>query len=550
MSCYNQLKTRNKSLFYESGVDRMFFYVPCGKCEGCREQNVNDWTLRAYYHWRYYTMIGGKIVYITLTYNEEHLPRFSVELSNGDVIDVPCFSSKDVHLYIGRIRKYFERKYCIKDIDYFFTCEFGDIYKRPHVHGLIFFPAGIPEDEIALQCKLMWQGKIKTSMSGKHKGEYMYIDKRMSDEKGRLVYHYSKSILKQCANYGYLPVWSVPCYGHADYETSDKSSAFVRTANAIKYVAKYVNKDISFYDSVKYKDLLSHMKALGNVEGSDLELVSGKLLDLKEKIHECFPRHWQSHNFGKYLVDTLRCLEFDDLVKTINRGVCLPRETYYYRIPNYVIFKLMYKQRHFIVPNDDDLSENMFKDRVIRELTPFGRKLKDSLDNETIKKMSLSLEKACSTIGLQSAFSNPQELFAFFFFREGVQINSYLEAHEYIMHFTAGLDFDEIAIYNLFQKDVVRPKYNCMEIKHRRIYRPTLPDDANIESLSAPLDDEVFFRLELNRLSGDQQLDHLLNLLRDIYKLSLKKTTVRRILEQRERERAFRVQNKNKYVKY
>jgi len=94
------------------------FFVPCGKCIGCRVDRSIAWGVRCHHE----AQMHPKNIFLTLTYDNEHVPSdYSVKLH-------------DFQTFMKRLRKHV---YPTK-IRYFACGEYGDNYLRPHYHALIF----------------------------------------------------------------------------------------------------------------------------------------------------------------------------------------------------------------------------------------------------------------------------------------------------------------------------------------------------------------------------------------------------------------------------
>lgn len=116
--------------------------IPCRKCIQCRLDYSKRWALRCMLEFQSFDSIG---CFITLTYDNEHLPSY-------DLAD--C--SKDFQLFMKRFRKRFKGKKPVVDkltgeikypIRYFHCGEYGTLNGRPHHHAIIFnfdfiFPKG------------------------------------------------------------------------------------------------------------------------------------------------------------------------------------------------------------------------------------------------------------------------------------------------------------------------------------------------------------------------------------------------------------------------
>lgn len=95
--------------------------VPCGKCPACLANKANEWAFRLENEFKR----SFNAFFVTLTYDDDHLPY--------DVNGKPCFSKRDVQLFVKRLRKKSETK-----LKYYATAEYGERYNRPHYHAIIF----------------------------------------------------------------------------------------------------------------------------------------------------------------------------------------------------------------------------------------------------------------------------------------------------------------------------------------------------------------------------------------------------------------------------
>lgn len=106
----------------------LHFSVPCGHCEECRDMMRSEWYIRAFYHWESVKSIGGCAFFYTLTYREDSLPHYN---------DVRCFDKISVQKFCKRLKERMWRKYKIH-LDFLITCEYGELFKRPHYHAIFF----------------------------------------------------------------------------------------------------------------------------------------------------------------------------------------------------------------------------------------------------------------------------------------------------------------------------------------------------------------------------------------------------------------------------
>lgn len=102
-------------------------YVPCGQCYACRVARSRDWATRCVLEARAY---GDKNSFITLTYDDEHLPS---DMS---------LHKEDFQKFMKRLRKNTGQK-----IRYFMCGEYGSLFERPHFHACLF---GYKPDDLQL----------------------------------------------------------------------------------------------------------------------------------------------------------------------------------------------------------------------------------------------------------------------------------------------------------------------------------------------------------------------------------------------------------------
>ena len=115
--------------------------IPCKKCWACQLNYSAEWATRimleaqkSEYNW-----------FITLTYDEEHLPiaeKTGAEI-DGHIVEwendgtwTGTLVPDDMKTFINSLRKYFERKN-IKGIKYYYCGEYGETTHRPHYHIIL-----------------------------------------------------------------------------------------------------------------------------------------------------------------------------------------------------------------------------------------------------------------------------------------------------------------------------------------------------------------------------------------------------------------------------
>lgn len=104
-------------------VDKEWFIpVPCGKCASCKCDYSRDWANRMILELQDH----DEAMFLTLTYNDEHLPLSAKGF--------PTLVKRDVQLFLKRLRKYLGDK----RIRYYLAGEYGTRTHRPHYHAIIY----------------------------------------------------------------------------------------------------------------------------------------------------------------------------------------------------------------------------------------------------------------------------------------------------------------------------------------------------------------------------------------------------------------------------
>jgi len=93
------------------------YYVPCGKCLGCKADQARDWAIRIEHEAR----LHDQKCFLTLTYSDEYLPA-------DRKIDRELLTKK---------MKELQRKLDI-GLRYFAVGEYGDKTRRPHYHAVLY----------------------------------------------------------------------------------------------------------------------------------------------------------------------------------------------------------------------------------------------------------------------------------------------------------------------------------------------------------------------------------------------------------------------------
>uniref|UniRef100_A0AAU8AVU2 Replication initiator protein n=1 Tax=Dulem virus 194 TaxID=3145671 RepID=A0AAU8AVU2_9VIRU len=111
----------------ESDVSCGTQLVPCGKCMGCRLDRASAWADRMLIEFK---DNGDKAIFVTLTYNDDHLP----EVVTDDNRKLSSLSVRDTQLFLKRLRKAFSPN----RIRFYLAGEYGPKTHRPHYHAILF----------------------------------------------------------------------------------------------------------------------------------------------------------------------------------------------------------------------------------------------------------------------------------------------------------------------------------------------------------------------------------------------------------------------------
>ena len=130
MPCFNPLRAWRRADFEvgpsgklqltfdrQNGIPSTEMVIACGQCIGCRLDRARQWAVRCMHE----ASLHDRNCFVTLTYNDEHLPS---DLS---------LNKRDFVLFFKRFRKKYGN-----GIRYYQCGEYGDLYFRPHHHCIIF----------------------------------------------------------------------------------------------------------------------------------------------------------------------------------------------------------------------------------------------------------------------------------------------------------------------------------------------------------------------------------------------------------------------------
>ena len=138
--------------------------VGCGRCMPCFIKYCNQWAFRFSIH------AAANPVYwcITLTYNNKHLPT----IRDGSKIYMTLIRAH-VTNFMKQVRNKHNKRYKNKrkpPVSYIVCGEYGDQFKRPHYHAIVF---GVHPDEYPT---ISWpqQTEISSHLEPQHQLHHPY----------------------------------------------------------------------------------------------------------------------------------------------------------------------------------------------------------------------------------------------------------------------------------------------------------------------------------------------------------------------------------------
>lgn len=422
--CYAPIKIRNNSLTYRSGIDKLYYTVPCGKCRECQQKKRDDWYIRAYYEWLYYNEIGGMTIFITLTYNEWSKPfvsfadvdlqvldeyvghlynmvinpseskfvpnhvhtvdyyedRFNEKfpISHYDFINdfgecVDRFNKKHIQDFFKSLRQYFHThslwtydQQSVNAIKYFAVCEYGEQKHRQHVHCLVYLPFKMDVlkfKDIAEHC---WSDRISSN--------------RLPDFAKTELVEYKKKL--KAGKVGFEYTFSTPGTRWFDWtirydaklkrintfhlkgfcQYSKENPPVIQSGAGIEYVMKYLYKADRYVSEDRFLKLKTWLQFFPSMTTLG---DNKRLINAVTALNDIFPFHLNSQGLGQSLYDELNSKSPDELINFLKnpKPICMTDSSRFFAVPQYILNRLLYDGVN--VP----LSDN-----TVRMLTPVGYK--------------------------------------------------------------------------------------------------------------------------------------------------------------------------------
>lgn len=121
--------------------------LPCGTCELCRAEQARQQAVRIIHE----QQMHDDSIWITLTYNDEHLPQYgslsSETPKNARTIDRYSWQRPRDRNHLSNFWKRLRNRLGVhpRQLRYYVAGEYGDESLRPHYHACLF-GTGLPED--------------------------------------------------------------------------------------------------------------------------------------------------------------------------------------------------------------------------------------------------------------------------------------------------------------------------------------------------------------------------------------------------------------------
>lgn len=326
--CLRQRDSYSNSVYFSRNhMQRLLLSHPCGKCAECKQMKRNEWYMRNYWQARQVFDNGLYMVFETLTFDDEFLPRVSqfFKLDKGET-DFSCVDKEGVQKFLKRLRRNLEKVYGKGSVvfKYFIVSEYGhdDTYVddyghtrqgtvRPHYHCIFYVlraPSGLTPDVFVQMVHYAWaQGNTDNYKTFKVRSP-----------------HFGK------------------CFANNVFGKYSNRSAELDLRRITNYVSKYVMKNDD-YDALLGARAARVARTL--VKDSEKEAYKEAFKQVKKKIGLF---HLQSAHFGEYLLSDA-VLDDDVLAEIESEGTVMMKDeqkvVVHVPLPMYYIRKLFYRYR-------------------------------------------------------------------------------------------------------------------------------------------------------------------------------------------------------------
>lgn len=323
--------------------------VPCGCCEDCQRTKTNEWFFRSYVEYKHYKKIGGSVYFVTLTYDNDHLPW--LEFKDGKKI--PCFNKFHIRNFIKYIRVWLKRNHMLSTgIKYLICSEYGKTTKRPHYHGLLFFPFHIPPMSFTRLMRTWWQhGFVICSKQGweiKSLAGITYASKYVakdfsyfelpelkdvvaSGELSAFKKEYSDSMPRHWQSVGFGSPFLNTIQSQDDIPQFLKNNSYrlYNDDKGVYPIPRYYHLKLEKFINKEYSKLLDKVVLERTEIGTKVkelrlsESVSKDMLNLQVLTSDYISRHLQGELSFRSRIDALRvlvpqqCMHFDKILNVV-----------------------------------------------------------------------------------------------------------------------------------------------------------------------------------------------------------------------------------------
>lgn len=288
--CKKPLSLKNPCKHFDVGSDRVMITVPCNHCSDCNNNKRFQWQVRVYYEYLKHHDFGGFTLFMTLTYNDAHLPHVTIkklpQIQYDEFGRAKTKSLERIDFQTGEVN--IEREV----LDYSFCRERISCFNKHHLQQ---FTKNVKQELRDHHPGVSMQYFI----SSEYGDDKLYVDRHGNEKIGthRPHYHclffFSSGINIEVAKEILSRHWKGKKFGHVDFTSrpgvvTDRGK--VDGPGAIGYVCKYVQKDFN-----NDKILRQHLEHFVPNLAEDFNLPTSA--------HDVLPFNMQSQGMGMYIVE-------------------------------------------------------------------------------------------------------------------------------------------------------------------------------------------------------------------------------------------------------
>lgn len=330
-TCSLHIKTAYRSrYFYPDAPSAYSSVVPCGQCEQCRMSARNDMYLRTVQEYNDCISKGGKVAFVTFTYDEDNIPvvRYSLDKEARTIVfdevsrrenilsedTIFTFRKSDFQTFMNSFRKSVERRlkssgvFDVKDsVRYIVTSEYGtESTQRSHYHALLFLNHDVVN-------------------------EY--------DLNNRFSHGSFMRFIQSLWSYGMVSASDLGLFVDNDFCCGYVSKYIAKVLDILKLAAfsRFFNFIKDNYDYLSIENESSHKASQISYLKYFLRVSGSRLFVMK------------SIGFGLGLIKPLQAVSDDSekLLKVVNDGISVIRHSKRSRLsyPRYILRKLFYNTR-------------------------------------------------------------------------------------------------------------------------------------------------------------------------------------------------------------